>query len=85
MWLQINLCRIQRSFGDESSSMDQEDPLDIRFYFPTGRSTGTHDKDCARLVKRLHKLVAQRLLAPTVTRFEPTRVQLVEAHIGKGL
>ena len=39
----------------------------------------------AGLVGRKHELLAQRILASTVTRFKPTRLQLVDSHLGKGL
>ena len=52
--LHANICRLQRSFEDESAPMDQEDYWEIRLRLPTGRSAGTHGKDCAGLVGRQH-------------------------------
>ena len=48
--------------------------------FSTGRSAGTYGKDCARLGECKHELLIQRLLATTVTRLEPPRFQLMDAH-----
>ena len=51
---------------------------------PITSSTGTgaqaYSKDCAGLVERQHELLVQRILALTVTRFEPL---LLQTHIAE--
>ena len=59
--LHFNYCRLQRSFGDDGSSMSQEDHQEIKLRLSTGRSTGTHCKNCVELIGRQHELLVQRL------------------------
>ena len=42
-------------------------------------SAGTRAEDCVGLVRRQHELLADRFLASTVIRFEPT-LQLMNPH-----
>ena len=64
-------CRLRRSFGDESSCIGSRRSLNNTLRLPTWRSACTHGKYCAGLVGRQYEL-----LVPTVTRFEPTWLQL---------
>ena len=68
-----NLCCLKWSFGDESLSNSH---YKTRLSLPKGRNSGTYGKDLAGLVGRQHRLLAQRLLVLTVTRFEPLNVSL---------
>ena len=54
MVLQVKICRLQRSSGDESFFIGQEDSLEITLRLPTGQNVGTHGKDCAGPVGRQH-------------------------------
>ena len=55
--------------------MGEEEYKEIRLRLPTQRSSGTDGKDCVELIRHQHEL-----LAPTVTRFQLPRLQLMNAH-----
>ena len=57
--LQGNFCRLQKSFGDEDSSVDQEVHYESKVLTNRGKRHGTHGKDCAGLVGRRHEIFAQ--------------------------
>ena len=79
MWLVILIIIITASNGKSRRSLRNQITSSNK------RSAGTHGNDSAGLVERQHELLAHRLLAPAVSRFESPRLQLVNSHCGKGL